>query len=51
MKNTQTLEGKRLRRFSHPSPFNVPQKYASWFRISRALHLDIYDQRVETTSS
>jgi hypothetical protein len=38
------LKKAHLRRFPHPEPFNVRQKYASRLRNSGALHLDIFEQ-------
>jgi hypothetical protein len=40
------MEGEfpRLRRFPHPSPFNVPKSTPHGLRLSRALPLDILEQ-------
>jgi hypothetical protein len=38
------LKNTHLLRYAHPSSLQRTGKYASFLRISRALHLDIFDQ-------
>jgi len=38
------LKNTHLLRYAHPSSLRRTEKYASFLRISRALHLDIFDQ-------
>jgi hypothetical protein len=38
------LKNTHLLRYAHPSSLQRTTKYASFLRISRALHLDVFDQ-------
>jgi len=38
------LKNTHLLRYAHPSSLRRTEKYASFLRISRALHLDVFDQ-------
>jgi hypothetical protein len=41
------LKNTHLLRCAHPSSLRRTEKYASFLVISRALHLDVFDQPVE----
>jgi len=41
---SRLLKNGHLRRFPHPSSLRRTAKYASFLRISRALHLTIFEQ-------
>jgi len=41
---TRLLKDGHLRRFPHPSSLRRSAKYASFLRISDALHLSIFEQ-------
>jgi hypothetical protein len=38
------VQGRRLPRNAHPSSLRRTEKYASFLMISRALHLNVFDQ-------
>jgi hypothetical protein len=38
------LKNTHLLRYAHPSSLQRTEMYASFLRISRALHLDVFDQ-------
>ena len=41
---SRPLKNIRLLRYAHPSSLQRTDKYASFLRISRALHLDVFEQ-------
>jgi hypothetical protein len=41
---SRLLKNTHLQRYAHPSSLQRTTKYASFLRISRALHLDVFDQ-------
>jgi len=41
------LKNTHLLRYAHPSSLRRTEKYASFLMISRALHLDVFDQPAE----
>jgi hypothetical protein len=43
------LKNTHLLRYAHPSSLRRTEKYASFLRISRALHLDVFDQPGENS--
>jgi len=43
------LKNTHLQRYAHPSSLQRTCMYASLLRISRALHLDVFEQPVESS--
>jgi len=46
---SRLLKNTHLLRYVHPSSLQRTGKYASFLRISRALHLDVFEQPGEAT--
>jgi hypothetical protein len=44
MNDNRLLKNTHLLRYAHPSSLRRTGKYASFLLISRALHLDVFDQ-------
>jgi hypothetical protein len=48
---SRLLKNTHLLRYAHPLSLQRTGTYASFLRISRALHLDVFDQPAENTFS
>jgi hypothetical protein len=46
MGSSRLLKNAHLLRYAHPSSLQRTRMYASFLRISRALHLDVFEQPV-----
>jgi hypothetical protein len=42
--SSRLLKNTHLRRYAHPSSLQRTPMYASFLRMSRALHLDVFEQ-------
>jgi len=47
MSNNRLVKNTHLLRYAHPSSLQRTCMYASFLRISRALHLDVFEQPAE----
>jgi hypothetical protein len=45
---SRLLKNPQLLRYAHPSSLQRTHMYASFLRISRALHLDVFEQPVKS---